>query len=61
MVHCYFEIENINTVKSIAFTNKLLLDMFDSQQNITHLKINNKKKSFLCIKDNAKGLLNFDN
>ena len=48
-----------NYSDSIAFTNKLLLDMFDSQQNITHLKINNKKKSFLCIKDNAKGLLNF--
>lgn len=61
MVHCYFEIENISNIKSIQVTNKLLLDMFKSQQNITHLKINNKKKSFLCIKDNTKGLLNFDN
>ena len=57
MVHCYFEIENISSIETISVTNKLLFDVFDSQQNITHLKINNKKKSFLFIKDNASGLL----
>ncbi|NQY29745.1 MAG: peptidase E [Flavobacteriaceae bacterium] len=57
MVHCYFEIENISNIETISVTNKLLFDVFDSQQNITHLKINNKKKSFLFIKDNASGLL----
>ena len=57
MVHCYFEIENISSIETISVTNKLLFDVFDSQQNITHLKINSKKKSFLFIKDNASGLL----
>jgi len=57
MVHCYFEIENILSIETIDVTNKLLFDVFDSQQNITHLKINDKKKSFLFIKDNATGLL----
>lgn len=57
MVHCYFEIENISSIKTIRVTNKLLFDIFDNQQNITHLKINDKKKSFLFIKDNAHGLL----
>lgn len=57
MVHCYFEIENISNIETINVTNKLLFDMFDNQQNITHLKINDKKKSFLFIKDNASGLL----
>jgi len=57
MVHCYFEIENISNIEAISVTNKLLFDVYDSQQNITHLKINDKKKSFLLIKDNASGLL----
>jgi len=57
MVHCYFEIENISSIKTISVTNKLLFDVFDNQQNITHLKINNTKKSYLFIKDNASGLL----
>lgn len=57
MVHCYFEIENIPSIETISITNKLLFDVFDSQQNITHLKINDKKKSFLFIEDNASGLL----
>jgi len=57
MVHCYFEIENISNIESISVNNKLLFDMFDSQQNITHVNVLNKKKSFLFIKDNAKGVL----
>ena len=57
MIHCYFEIENINDIQSIKVTNKLLMGVFDGQQNITHVTVNNKKKSFLLIKDNASGLL----
>lgn len=57
MVHCYFEIEEISNIKSIKVTNKLLFDTFENQQNITHLKINSKKKSFLLIKDKSSGLL----
>ncbi len=57
MVHFYFEIENISNIETISVTNKLLFDVFDNQQNITHLKINDKKKSFLFIKDSASGLL----
>jgi len=57
MVHCYFEIENVSEVKSIHISNKLLFDSYKSQQNITHLKAKNKKKSFLFIKDKAEGVL----
>jgi diacylglycerol kinase family enzyme len=59
MLHCYFEIENISNIKTIQITNKLFFEMFYNQQNITHLKVNDRKKSFLCIKDNSKGLLKF--
>ena len=57
MVHCYFEVENVSVVKAIKVTNKLLMGLFDGQQNITHVTVNNKKKSFLFIKDYSSGLL----
>jgi len=57
MVHCYFEIEEISNIETINVTNKLLFDTYKNQQNITHLKINGKKKSFLFIKDKSSGLL----
>ena len=57
MVHCYFEVENISNIQSIEVTNKLLFGTYESQQNITHLKINGNKKSFLFIKDKSSGLL----
>jgi len=57
MVHCYFEVENISKIQSINVTNKLLFDTYENQQNITHLKIKDKKKSFLFIKDKSSGLL----
>lgn len=57
MLHCYFEVENISDIQSIKVTNKILMGLFDGQQNITHVNINNKKKSFLLMKDNTSGLL----
>lgn len=57
MLHCYFEIENINEITSVKVTNKLLMGQFDGQQNITHVTVNDKKKSFLLIKDKISGLL----
>ncbi|MGB0896558.1 MAG: DUF6702 family protein [Flavobacteriaceae bacterium] len=57
MVHCYFEIENVEAIQTVKVTNQLLLDVFDGQQNITHVSVNNKKKSFLLIKEEPSGLL----
>ena len=58
-VHCYVEIEGISSIKKIKVTNKLLFDIFENQQNITHLNVNGTKKSFLLIDDNNYGVLNF--
>ncbi len=57
MLHCYFEVENVSDIQSITVTNKLLIELFEGQQNITHITINDKKKSFLLIKDNSSGVL----
>lgn len=58
-LYFYFEIEDIAEIKKLKVTNQLLLDVFDNQQNITHLNVNGIKKSFLFISDNTSGVLNF--
>jgi len=57
---CYIEVPNVTLEehKSIAIQNELLTDLFDEQQNVVHFKINGKKKSFVLIKENNKGMLN---
>lgn len=60
VIKCYMEVEgiDINAVKSITVENKILFDGFEAQQNIVHFKIKNKRKSFILVKENDKGLLN---
>ncbi len=57
---CYLEVPelDIDEVKSIEVQNELLTDLFDEQQNVVHFKIKGKKKSFVLIKENNKGMLN---
>lgn len=59
IVYCYLEIENIESINSFEITNQVLFDLYSEQQNIVRLKINDKNKSFILIKENDKGLLNF--
>ncbi len=56
----YLEVTELDfpTVKSIQIQNEVLTDMFDEQQNIVHFKIKGKKKSFVLMKENTKGVLN---
>ena len=57
---CYIEIPKINlaTTTSIQITNEILTDLYDEQQNIVHFKIAGKKKSFVLLKSDTKGMLN---
>lgn len=59
LIICYFEIAAIDLAKlrSITIQNEVLTDLYDEQQNILHFKINDKKKSFVLVKDNNKGML----
>jgi len=56
---CYMEISDIKSINSVEITNSVLFELFDEQQNIIRTKINSKKKSFILIPENDKGLLNF--
>ncbi|QCW99138.1 hypothetical protein FGM00_03040 [Aggregatimonas sangjinii] len=57
---CYIEVPNVllSDHKSITIQNEILTDMYDEQQNVVHFKINGKKKSFVLIRENNKGMLN---
>ena len=59
IVYCYLEIENVESIQSFEISNQVLFDLYSEQQNIVRLKINDKNKSFILIKENDKGLLNF--
>ncbi|TYA53213.1 DUF6702 family protein [Formosa maritima] len=59
IVICYLEIEDIKEIKTFEIQNLVLFDLYAEQQNIIRTKINSKNKSFILIKENDKGLLNF--
>lgn len=59
IVYCYLQIENVESIKTFEITNQVLFDLYKDQQNIVRTKINDKSKSFILIKENDKGLLNF--
>ncbi len=61
VVKCYIESEKINLKRShkIEVENSSLFEMFDEQQNIIHLQINDYKKSYNLHTNNKKALLIF--
>ena len=59
LVYFYLEIENIEHLKSIRITNKILIDYFPKQQNLIKSKVGKKHKSILLTAENDKGLLKF--
>jgi len=59
IVICYLEIEGIDKIQSLEIQNQMLFDLYAEQQNIVRTKVNSENKSFILIKENDKGLLNF--
>ncbi|MEX0291236.1 MAG: DUF6702 family protein [Flavobacteriaceae bacterium] len=57
---CYLELNKIDFPKlnSIEVQNEILTDLFEEQQNVVHFKLKDKKKSFVLVKENNKGMLN---
>lgn len=47
VIWCYIELTNVQDLKSIRLTNKLLTDIYDDQKNLVHFKIGGEKKSFI--------------
>jgi hypothetical protein len=61
LVICFIEILNepLEKVSSLEVQNEILMDVFEEQKNIVHLKMGGKKKSFILIRESNKGMLNF--
>ncbi len=60
MIICYLEVPDVPlaSLKQIAIQNEILMDIYDDQQNVVHLKANGKKKSHVLVKSDTKGMLN---
>jgi hypothetical protein len=60
VMKAYIEITGVSDLKSLEIENKILMDLFDDQQNIIHIKTPSKSRSLILKRDNPKGLLKFD-
>lgn len=60
IVYCYLEIENVKSINNFQISNRVLLDLFEEQENVVRTQINNKYKSFILKKGNDVGVLNFN-
>ena len=56
----FLEVPNVDlpNITSIGIDNKILTDLFDEQQNVLHFNVAGKKKSFVLLKSDTKGMLN---
>jgi hypothetical protein len=55
---CYYNIKEIQKIKSIEIQNTALFELNSEQQNIIQTNIYKNKKNLLLTSDNVKGLLN---
>ena len=57
---CFLEIPGVdlNKLSSVAVQNEVLMDYFEEQKNVVHIRIKGEKKSFVLIRENNKGMLN---
>ena len=59
VVKTYLEVKGVSELNSISVENKMLMELFEEQQNIIHVKRFKRRKSLVLEADNPKGLLNF--
>jgi len=56
----YLEVSDVSftSLKTISIQNEVLTDLYEEQKNLVHIKWKGKKKSFVLIRENNKGMLN---
>ncbi|MBW1297134.1 peptidase E [Aquimarina litoralis] len=59
LVLCYLEVENVSSFETIKVSNLALMDFFEEQQNIIHVKKGKKRKSLILEKERDQGMLKF--
>jgi len=48
-VWCYLEISNVKNITEVTIENKLLIELFNDQKNITDFTVNKKRNSFIIF------------
>lgn len=56
---CYLSIKDISKIKTIEIYNSILIDCFETQQNIVNVTAFNIKKSFLFTETSTKEVLKY--
>ncbi|MDC7998563.1 DUF6702 family protein [Gilvibacter sediminis] len=57
---CYLEVTGIKELKSLEVTNEFLYELFPEQQNIVHVKKDDKRRSLILLKDESTDMLKFN-
>ena len=60
VVNAYIEITGVKQLNSIEVKNEVLMDLFEEQQNIIHIRTPETRRSFILDSDNPKDMLNFN-
>lgn len=54
---CYLEATRIDEINSVEIENSILLELFDSQINLTHFQYKDKMKSIKTTRDMRSGII----
>lgn len=55
----YIEVENVTAFNKIEVSNGILTDLFDDQKNVVHVKVGDKTKSLLLMREQQTDRLSF--
>ena len=57
---CYIEIPvgPLKDIQQVEIQNEVLMDLFEEQQNVVHFRIDGKRRSYVLLRENNKGMLN---
>ena len=59
-VWCYIEVKDVPRLPQLRVTNNLLMEVYDSQTNIVHIKAGKQEKSILLTKAKQNDRVEFD-
>lgn len=56
---CYLEVTNVSNVASITVKNAILTELYESQNNIVHVKVRGTSKSMMLKRNAISGTVSF--
>ncbi|HSI70252.1 MAG TPA: DUF6702 family protein [Gillisia sp.] len=59
MLVFYLEVPKVKNVRNVLVKNTVLMDMFEEQKNLVHVKVKGKTKSMVLVTGREENTLNF--